>query len=187
MRVVIRGHYTDSRGYPEMNASQQSRRLCFPQVMPPGPTAEKWVYCPRNIRVPIPPVIEWDAIGDGRIFNQWANSGDPPEVVWRDHDYVRDQFRLAIDYSLQTIGAWAARHSDDDPPLIVMLGDHEPARFVSGVDGFDVPLHVIGPPALVDHFAPLGWTEGMLPDPDQPLLRMDALRDLLLRSLSTGQ
>ena len=136
--------------------------------------------------VPIPPVIEWDAIGDGRIFNQWANSGDPPEVVWRDHDYVRDQFRLAIDYSLQTIGAWAARHADD-PPLIVMLGDHEPARFVSGVDGFDVPLHVIGPPALVDHFAPLGWTEGMLPDPDQPSLRMDALRDLLLRSLSTGQ
>jgi len=135
--------------------------------------------------VPIPPVIAWDEIGDGRVFNQWANSGDPPEVVWRDHDYVRDQFRLAVDYSLQTMGAWAARHADD-PPLIVMLGDHEPARFVSGVDGFDVPLHVIGPPDLVDRFAPLGWTEGMIPDPDLPSVRMDALRDLLLRSLSTG-
>ena len=136
--------------------------------------------------VPIPPVIEWSEIGDGRIFNQWANSGDPPEVVWRDHDYVRDQFRLAIDYSLQTLGAWAARHADD-PPLIVMLGDHEPARFVSGVDGFDVPLHVIGPAELVDQFAALGWTEGMIPDPDLPAVRMDALRDLLLRSLSTGK
>jgi len=136
--------------------------------------------------VPIPPVIDWDEIGDGRIFNQWANSGDPPEVVWRDHDYVRDQFRLAIDYNLQTVGAWAARQVDD-PPLIVMLGDHEPARFVSGVDGFDVPLHIIGPPELVDNFSPLGWTEGMIPDPDLPSVRMDGLRDLLLRSLSTGQ
>jgi len=68
-----------------------------------------------------------------------------------------------------------------------MLGDHEPARFVSGVDGFDVPLHIIGPPELVDYFPPLGWTEGMIPDPDLPSVRMDGLRDLLLRSLSTGQ
>lgn len=135
--------------------------------------------------VPIPPVIDWEEIGDGRIFNQWADSGDPPEVVWRDHDYVRDQFRLAVDYSLQTMGSWAARQADD-PPLIVMLGDHEPARFVAGVDGFDVPLHVIGPPDLVDHFAPLGWTEGMIPDPDLPSVRMDALRDLLMRSLSSA-
>jgi len=136
--------------------------------------------------VPIPPVIDWDAIGDGRVFNQWADSGDPPEVVWRDHDYVRDQFRLAIDYSLQTLGAWAALHADD-PPLIVMLGDHEPARFVSGVDGFDVPLHVIGPAELVDRFSPLGWAEGMIPHADLPAVRMDALRDLLLNRLSSGQ
>lgn len=135
---------------------------------------------------PIPPVIAWEEIGDGRIFNQWANSGDPPEVVWRDQDRVRDQFRLAVDYSLQTVGAWAARHADD-PPLIVMLGDHEPARFVSGVDGFDVPVHVMGPAELVESFAPLGWTEGMIPDPDLPAVRMDALRDLFLNALSTGR
>ncbi len=134
--------------------------------------------------VPIPPVIDWEAIGDGRIFNEWADSGDPPEVVWRDHDYVRDQFRLAVDYSLQTVGSWAARHAEDSP-LIVMLGDHEPARFVSGVDGFDVPLHVIGPPELVDRFASLGWTEGMIPDADLPSVRMDALRDVLMRTLSS--
>lgn len=134
--------------------------------------------------VPIPPVIAWEEIGDGRIFNQWANSGDPPEVVWRDHDYVRDQFRLAVDYSLQTMGAWVARHADD-PPLILMLGDHEPARFVSGVDGFDVPVHLIGPEEVVAHFEPLGWTDGMLPDPELPSMRMDALRDVLLRSLSS--
>ncbi len=134
--------------------------------------------------VPIPELVEWDEIGDGTIFNQWALSGDPPEVVWRDHDRVRDQFRLAIDYSLQAVGAWAARHADD-PPLIVMLGDHEPARFVSGVQGYDVPVHIIGPDDLVNRFAEIGWSAGMQPAPDLPALRMDALRDLLLERLST--
>ena len=135
--------------------------------------------------VPIPELVDWDEIGDGTIFNQWALSGDPPEVVWRDHDRVRDQFRLAVDYSLQAVGAWAARHADN-PPLIVMLGDHEPAGFVSGVHGYDVPVHIIGPDDLVSRFAQIGWTEGMQPAPDLPALRIDRLRDLLLERLSTG-
>lgn len=133
--------------------------------------------------VPIPELVAWEEIGDGTIFNQWALSGDPPEVVWRDHDRVRDQFRLAVDYSLQTVGAWAARHADD-PPLMIVLGDHEPARFVSGVDGFDVPVHVIGPRDLVERFAQLGWSEGMIPDERIAPLRMDTLRDHFLDLLS---
>ncbi len=133
--------------------------------------------------VPIPELVGWDVIGDGTIFNQWALSGDPPEVVWRDHDRVRDQFRLAVDYSLQAVGAWAERHAQD-PPLMIVLGDHEPARFVSGVEGFDVPIHVIGPPDLVTRFAPLGWNAGLIPDPASPARRMSDLRDLLLQSLT---
>ncbi len=135
--------------------------------------------------LPVPPVIDWDKIGDGTVFNQWASTGDPPEVVWRDHDRVREKFRLAVDYSLQTLGAWAARHADD-PPLIIALGDHEPARFISGVDGYDVPVHVIGPPDLVARFEALGWTEGMIPDPATPTLPMDDLRDALLRIFGSG-
>lgn len=134
--------------------------------------------------VPIPPVIDWDAVGDGTVFDQWATSGDPPDVVWRDHDRVRDQYRLAVDYSLQTVGSWAARHADD-APLIIMLGDHQTAGFVAGVPGHDVPVHVIGPPDLVERFAALDWQEGMLPDPATPAMRMDRMRDALLRALSS--
>ena len=133
--------------------------------------------------VPIPELVDWDAIGDGTIFNQWALSGDPPEVVWRDHDRVRDQFRQAVDYSLQTVGAWAARHAGN-PPLMIVMGDHEPARFVSGVDGFDVPVHVIGPPDLVARFEALGWGEGLIPDPQIVPKRMDGLRDTFLHLLA---
>lgn len=135
--------------------------------------------------VPVAELVDWDDIGTGTIFDQWALSGDPPDVVWRDHDRVRDQFRLAVDYSLQTMGDWVARHADT-PPLVVMLGDHEPARFVSGVEGFDVPVHVIGPADLVDQFAGLDWAEGMIPSPATASIRMDAMRDVLLSRLGSG-
>lgn len=135
--------------------------------------------------VPIPEVVPWDDVGDGTVFDQWALSGDPPDVVWRDHDRVRDQFRLAIDYSLQAVGAWALRHSDN-PPLIIMLGDHEPAQFVAGTGGQDVAVHVIGPRDLVDRFAALDWAEGMIPPEGLAPRRMDSLRDDLLRVLSSG-
>jgi len=134
--------------------------------------------------VPVAKLVPWDAIGDGRIFNAQATAGDPPEQVWQDHDRVRAQFRKAIDYSLRTVGDWAVRHADA-PPLLVVMGDHEPARFVSGVSGFDVPIHVIGPPDLVDRVARPGWAAGMIPGADTPALRMDRMRDLLLDRLSS--
>jgi energy-converting hydrogenase Eha subunit A len=136
--------------------------------------------------VPVPELIDWDAIGDGTVFNEVATSGDPPEVVWRDHDRVRDQFRQAVDYSLQVVGAYAERHADD-PPLMIVLGDHEPAPFVSGVDGFDVPIHIIGPPDVVARIDGWGWDAGLLPGPDAPVWRMDAFRDRFLDAFSSAE
>ncbi|MFN3616242.1 MAG: sulfatase, partial [Rubrimonas sp.] len=133
--------------------------------------------------LPVPPVLDWDDIGDGSVFNAWADDGDPPEVVWRDPDRVREKFRLAIDYSLRAVGSYAERLADGSA-LLVVLGDHEPAPFISGVSGFDVPVHVIGPADLVDRFAALDWRPGLIPDPATPALRMDAMRDALLRALS---
>ncbi|MEO0665365.1 MAG: sulfatase-like hydrolase/transferase [Pseudomonadota bacterium] len=133
---------------------------------------------------PVPALVPWDDIGDGQIFDEVAQSGDPPEVVWRDRDRVRDQFRQAVDYSLQVTGAFMARHAET-PPLFIVLGDHQPALFVSEDDGFDVPIHVIGPPDLVERFADWGWQEGLIPAPDAPVMRMDAFRNRFLQTFST--
>jgi len=133
--------------------------------------------------VPVVDLVAWDDLGDGRIFDPWALAGPSPEEVWRDHDRVRDQFRLSLDYSLRAVGAWAARQGAD-APLLIVLGDHEPARFVSGNDGFDVPIHVIGPPDLVARLAALGWAEGLIPASATPAQRMDSLRDTFLTLLS---
>jgi hypothetical protein len=134
--------------------------------------------------LPVPEMVEWDAIGDGEIFNPMAEAGDPPDVVWRDHDRVRDQYRQAVDYALRVVFDYAARHAED-PPLILVLGDHQAAAFVAQDDRPDVPVHLIGPSELVDRAASWGWTEGLLPAADTVPRPMDEMRDLLLDAYST--
>ncbi|NNU79450.1 sulfatase [Halovulum dunhuangense] len=136
--------------------------------------------------VPVPDLVPWDAVGDGTVFNAMAQAGDPPDVVWRDHDRVREQYRLAIDYTLRTVTDYAARVAND-APLMIVLGDHQAARFVSGTQDFDVPIHVIGPPELVERFAAWGFAEGLIPDPSTPALRMDAFRDRFLETFTDGE
>jgi hypothetical protein len=136
--------------------------------------------------VPIPPVIDWQAVGDGRVFDRWATSGDPPEVVWRDRDRVRLEYRKAIDYSLQVLGEFALLHAEE-APLLVILGDHQPARFVSGSDSFDVPVHVIGPPGLIAGLDDWGWSSGLVPEAEAPVWRMDAFRDRFLAAFSDAR
>lgn len=135
--------------------------------------------------IPVPPVIPWEDIGDGTVFNQWATSGDPPEVVWRDPDRIREEFTRAVDYSLEAVGAYLSLHATQRA-LTIVLGDHEPAPFVAGVDSLEVPVHVIGPPDLVALIEGWGWAEGMIPDQARPVWRMDVLRDRLIAALSSG-
>ncbi|WP_224815363.1 sulfatase-like hydrolase/transferase [Hasllibacter sp. MH4015] len=134
--------------------------------------------------VPVPQVLPWDAIGDGQIYNEVAMSGDPPEVVWRDRDRVRAQYRLAVDYSLRSVMEYALLHADD-PPLLLVIGDHQAAEFVALDDRPDVPIHVIGPARLVDPLAEIAPTGGLLPGDDVPVIPMDRLRDILLNVYTT--
>jgi hypothetical protein len=134
--------------------------------------------------VPVPDLLDWDALGDGTVFNAVATSGDPPEVVWRDRDRVRAQYRLAVDYALSTVLDYAALHAED-PPLLLVLGDHQAAGFVALDDRPDVPVHLIGPAHLVERAADWGFTPGLLPEATVPLRPMAELRDLFIRTFST--
>ncbi|MEE4110121.1 MAG: sulfatase-like hydrolase/transferase [Halieaceae bacterium] len=135
--------------------------------------------------VPVPELVDWDTIGDGRVFNSMAGAGDPPEVVWRDRDRVRSQYRLAIDYALRTAFAYAARHADE-APLMIVLGDHQAAGFVALDERPDVPLHVLGPARLVERAArDWGLAPGLTPPMDATAVTMDRMRDRILRTFST--
>lgn len=130
--------------------------------------------------VPVPRLLDWDALGDGQVFDAMATAGDPPRVVWRDPARVRQHYRAAVDYSLNTVMDYALRHAAD-PPMLIVLGDHQAAPAVALDDRRDTLMHVIGPAPLVGRTAAWGLACGLVP-PDGPPLPMDRLRDLILGS-----
>lgn len=132
---------------------------------------------------PLPRLLPWEAIGDGAVYGATENAGEDPDSLWRDPARVRQHYAAALAYSLaatlEALGRGGA------PALAVVLGDHQPAPFVAGgVGGRDVPVHVIGPPALVDRLADWGWTPGLLPDPALPAWPMEAFRDRFLTAFA---
>lgn len=134
---------------------------------------------------PIPTMVAWDAVGDGRIFNDQAQAGDPPSVVWRDPDRVRAQYLKSIDYSLTAVGSFLthfARHS-----VVIILGDHQPAPIITQSDhaSHDVPVHIVtDDPAILARLADWGWTHGMQPDAGARVYRMDKFRSRFVHAMS---
>lgn len=139
---------------------------------------------------PIPELINWNSIGDGTAFNEQATSGDSPEEVWKDNARIRLQFRLSIEYALQTIASYIMNYGDDNL-VVLVLGDHQPAPIVTGDSGHltssarDVPIHLIArDPKVMEAVAHWQWTPGMLPAADVPVWRMDELRNRLIETFS---
>lgn len=129
--------------------------------------------------VPVPRLLPWAELDDGAAFDAMARAGDPPEEVWRDPDRVRKAYREALDYSLRTVADYALSHARD-PPLMIVLGDHQAAPWVAMDERPDVPIHLIGPAPLVERAAAWGFAPGLVPPAGQPVLPMDRMRDLIL-------
>ncbi len=134
--------------------------------------------------VPVPTLLDWEDLGDGTIFDPIVEASDPPRVVWQDHDRVRHQYREAIDYALQTVFAYAERHADD-APLILVIGDHQAAGFVALDERPHVPMHIIGPDHLVDLLTDEGFARGLIPHDLETPRDMSTLRTHILQSLSS--
>jgi hypothetical protein len=139
---------------------------------------------------PIPQLIDWNDVGDGVVFNAQATSGDSPEEVWKDNARIRLQFRLSIEYALETIASYVMNYGDDNL-VVLVLGDHQPAPIVTGDTGHfkagsrDVPIHLIARDSkVIDATAHWQWTPGMLPATDAPVWRMDELRNKLIDTFS---
>ena len=133
---------------------------------------------------PWTPIIEveedWDAIGDGSIFERWRDYGDPPQVLWQDMARVRDHFAMSVAYSVHVSLEWAARFLDEDT-LLILLGDHQPAAVITGHEASGaVPVHIISRnPDLVEPFRQRGFIDGLIPDYPAPAPRMSELRGWL--------
>lgn len=135
--------------------------------------------------VPVPQMVPWESVGDGQIFNTMAQAGDPPEVVWRDRERVRFQYRLAIDYALRAVLDYALLQAED-PPLLILVGDHQAAGAIALDERSDVPLHIIGPEHLVAPLASVAPDPGLIPQEGGAVLEMNLIRDILLGAYSAG-
>mgnify|MGYP003576698031 FL=1 len=139
---------------------------------------------------PIPHLVDWNSVGDGSIFNEQATSGDTPEQVWKDTSRIRLQFRLSIEYAVETIASYVMNYGDDNL-VVLVLGDHQPAPIVTGETSRaapgsrDVPVHLIArDPEVIDAVAHWNWTPGLLPANNAPVWRMDELRNRLIEAFS---
>lgn len=136
--------------------------------------------------IPVPELMDWNALGDGTVFDALVAASEAPRDVWRDNDRVRAQYRLAVDYALQTVFAYAQRHADE-PPLMLIIGDHQAAGFVALDERPHVPMHVIGPKHLVDLIADDDFVAGLIPSPQTQLRPISDLRAHLIQSLTSTE
>jgi hypothetical protein len=136
---------------------------------------------------PLPHMIDWDDVGDGKSFNTMAAEGTSPDEVWRNTDDIRAAYGESIEYSLSALISFVRRYGDKNLVLI-LLGDHQPAKVVSGENpSHDVPITIVAHDReVMRQISSWGWDPGMRPSDDAPRWPMDAFRDRLLTAYSPG-
>jgi hypothetical protein len=156
----------------------------FEQLERPGPPVMAVIpllssHAPWS---PRPRLLDWDAVGDGSVYEAAEGTNDAPEIVWqRDVASVRADYRASIEYSLATLVSYVQTYGGDDL-VLVFLGDHQPAPVVTGPDASkDSPVTIVArDPAVLDRVAGWGWSDGLAPNPRSPVWRMDTFRDRFL-------
>ena len=129
---------------------------------------------------PLPKLVPWDEVGDGRIFNT-ARTPESANDVWRDPKRVPEFYALSVDYTLQTLMSFVTAYAGDNT-LLIIVGDHQPMTFIAGEGAsHEVPVHIIARnPALLAALDEGTWTAGMEPDGTSPSWPMDSLRERIL-------
>lgn len=171
------------------------------------PDQYTWHYFQRQVRAPaaeplfaelalisshapwtpiLPVLADWESIGRGEVFREWADAGIAPARLWRDSDRVRAHYAEAVAYALRTAGAWARRYLGDDA-LLILLGDHQPAPLITGdTASRAVPVHLVSADrALLDPFIGYGFRPGVEP-PAAAHGRLDDLRGWLRAVFDAG-
>ncbi|MFE6613491.1 sulfatase [Amycolatopsis sp. NPDC057786] len=134
---------------------------------------------------PLPRMVDWAAVGDGAIYNPMPSQGKTPEEVFTDPAKVRGAYGDSIAYSLNSLISYVETYGDDDL-VLVFLGDHQPNPIVAGAGAdHDVPITVVTrDKAVLDKIAGWDWQDGLNPDRNAPVWRMDAFRDRFLTTFA---
>ena len=134
---------------------------------------------------PLPRQVDWDAVGDGTVFDAQVAAGESPDALWRDPARVRQNYLASIEYVLGTISSYVERFGGERL-VAILVGDHPPIPWVAGGDaGHAVPVHLIaGDPSIIARLDNWRWTKGMKPSEDAPNWPMESFRGRLVTTFS---
>ena len=117
----------------------------------------------------IPPLISWNRLGNGSIFNRLP--ADRVGLTDTQQGYAK-----SITYTLHAVYSFVAHYGAKNTVLIV-LGDEQPARVVAQAN-HHVPVTIIAhDPRVIQRLSGWGWTNGMLPSSTAPVWPESAFRD----------
>lgn len=130
---------------------------------------------------PVPEEVPWTEVGDGSVYDGMPARGDEAVDGHRHPETAQRNYAASVRYTWRTLVSFLTTFPDPDRVLVI-VGDHQPHSFVSGrTPGHDVPITVLAQdPAVIGRIDDWGWQPGILPSPDAPVWRMDAVRDRFL-------
>ncbi|WP_164861800.1 hypothetical protein, partial [Microbacterium sp. CPCC 204701] len=134
---------------------------------------------------PLPRMVPWSELGDGSVFASQVAEGESPVTAWTDPAQARELYGEAVAYSLSAMFSYLETFEQEDLVLVV-VGDHQPARVVSGPDaGYDVPVTIIArDSAVFEAIESWGWESGVRPSANTPVWPMDGFRDRFVETFS---
>lgn len=126
----------------------------------------------------IPQMVDWNQIGDGRIYGPMAASAPDRETLWKSATNTRIQYAKSIAYSVQTLISWVETYGADNL-VLVFFGDHQPWSIVSGSNAnHQIPITVVAHDrAVLDRISGWNWTDGLQPAKNAPVWKMSDFRD----------
>jgi hypothetical protein len=168
----------------QFTLSVLQRRELAPAGRPPV-VAEVALVSSHVPWAPLPQPIDWDAVGDGSVFDPMPAEGPQLSQVWSSSAGIRDAYARSIAYSLNAVFSFVSTFGSDRT-VVLVLGDHQPAPVVTGPGASrDVPVTILAKdPAVLAQVSGWGWQSGIRPAPDAPVWRMDAFRDRFLAAFS---
>ncbi|MFF3408488.1 sulfatase-like hydrolase/transferase [Streptomyces sp. NPDC002742] len=130
---------------------------------------------------PIPKTVPQDQVGDGTIYDAIEKAGNKPADIITSSPKSKVEYGKSIQYSVTSLIDYLVRYGNKNTVLI-FLGDHQPIARVSGANASrDVPVSIIAKdPKVLDKIADWGWTDGLQPEHNAPVWKMNAFRDRFL-------
>ncbi|WP_225860466.1 sulfatase-like hydrolase/transferase [Streptomyces triticiradicis] len=130
---------------------------------------------------PIPETVPDDQVGDGSVYKAIEKAGKRPGDIITSSPKSKVEYGKSISYSVTSLIDFLVKHGNKNTVLIY-LGDHQPIARVSGDHASrDVPVSIVAKdPKVLDKIADWGWTDGLQPEHDAPVWKMDSFRDRFL-------